>query len=151
MKLRPALVAFVVGVAIAVILHFYFVLAWPGTYSLHPWPGYAPAMNEGLIDPYYAESPRALAVTRVCLLIAGFCLGLFVRRDRWLVGVASWAGLASALVLLGLSTRQARGSSLIVFAPLMVAWHTIPPVLLGFLAGSLAWRIAHQRPGPEVA
>ena len=151
MKLRPALVAFVVGVAIAVILHFYFVLAWPGTYSLHPWPGYAPALNEGLIDPYYAESPRALAVTRVCLLIVGFCVGFFVRRDRWLVGIASWAGYASAMLLLGLTTRQARGSNLMVFAHLMVAWHTIPPVLLGFLAGSLAWRLAHRRSGPAVA
>jgi hypothetical protein len=151
MKPRPALVAFVVGVAITVILHFYFVLAWPGTYSSHPWPGYAPAMNEGLIDPYNAASQRALAVTRVCLLIVGFCVGFFVRRDRWLVGIASWAGFASAMLLLGLTTRQARGSNLMVFALLMIAWHTIPPVLLGFLAGSLAWWLARRRSGPEVA
>ena len=151
MKLRPAIVAFAAGVAIAVVLHFYFVLAWSGTYSSSPWPGYAPAMSEGLIDPYYSASPRALAVTRVCLLVGGFCLGLFVRRDRWLIGAASWAGLASALFLLGLTTQQARGSNLIVLAPLMVAWHTVPPVLLGFLAGSLAWRIVRRGPDPEVA
>src|SRR5436190_19444671 len=59
LNLRNGIVAFVAGIALAVILHTHFVATWSRSYAPYPWPGYAKSYNP---KPFFSNLPRSLTV-----------------------------------------------------------------------------------------
>ena len=67
--MREGLRGIVIGAAAFVLLHLQYVVLWPSIYARYPWSGYESAMQRGLIEPAFTESPRALVVMRASFFV----------------------------------------------------------------------------------
>jgi hypothetical protein len=137
------------GAVVFLILHIHFVLAWDSLYALHPWTGYAPGRSPG----FFSSSPRSVAIANVVLFATALALTMIPPGQRPRIGVALWAGVMGAVVLVWLATARLRGDSNmwpIDFVFLSVL--TGLPMLVGRTIGLVYWRIRiGQRLNPWLA
>jgi hypothetical protein len=120
------------------IMHLYFVLAWDSVYAQHPWAGYAP----GIAPPFFSSSPRSQLTASVVLLVMALALTLIPSGGKRLIGIAMWAGVIAACVLIWVATPKLRNDSNmwpidLVFLAVM----TGVPMLVGRGLGLLYWRV----------
>ena len=126
------------GAVVFLILHIHFVLAWDNLYALHPWTGYAP----GRSPAFFSSSPRSVAIANVVLFATALALTMIPPGQRPRIGVALWAGVMGAVVLVWLATARLRQDSNmwpIDFVFLSVL--TGLPMLVGRAVGLVYWRI----------
>jgi hypothetical protein len=137
------------GAVVFLILHIHFVLAWDSLYALHPWTGYAP----GRSPAFFSSSPRSVAIANVVLFATALALTMIPPGQRPRIGVALWAGVMGAVVLVWLATARLRQDSNmwpIDFVFLSVL--TGLPMLVGRAIGLAYWRIRiGQRLNPWLA
>ena len=137
------------GAVAFLILHIHFVLAWDSLYALHPWTGYAP----GRSPAFFSSSPRSVAIANVVLFATALALTMIPPGQRPRIGVALWAGVMGAIVLVWLATARLRQDSNmwpIDFVFLSVL--TGLPMLVGRTIGLVYWRIRiGQRLNPWLA
>jgi hypothetical protein len=137
------------GAVVFPILHIHFVLAWDSLYALHPWTGYAP----GRSPAFFSSSPRSVAIANVVLFATALALTMIPPGQRPRIGVALWAGVMGAVVLVWLATARLRQDSNmwpIDFVFLSVL--TGLPMLVGRTIGLVYWRIRiGQRLNPWLA
>jgi hypothetical protein len=137
------------GAVVFLILHIHFVLVWDSLYALHPWTGYAP----GRRPAFFSSSPRSVAIANVVLFATALALTMIPPGQRPRIGVALWAGVMGAVVLVWLATARLRQDSNmwpIDFVFLSVL--TGLPMLVGRAIGLVYWRIRiGQRLNPWLA
>ena len=120
------------------ILHLYFVLAWNSLYAQFPWPGYAP----GVSPPFFWSSPRSELVAYVILFALALDLTLIPAGRRPWLGIAMWAGVMGATVLIWIATPQLRNNSnMWPISLVFLSFMTGVPMLLGRTLGLVYWRI----------
>ena len=123
-------------------LHLYFVLSWDSLYAPHPWRGYAP----GVAPPFFTSSPRSELVAGAVLFAMTLGMTLLPAGRAALTGVAIWAGVMAAVVVLWVATPPLRNDSDMWPIDLVfLAVNTGVPILLGWIAGLAVWRLRSGR------
>ena len=92
------------GAVVFLILHIHFVIAWESLYAQHPWTGY----NPGASPAFFSSSPRSVALANVVLFATALALTMIPPGQRPRIGVALWAGVMGAVVLVWLATARLR-------------------------------------------
>jgi hypothetical protein len=133
---------FLAAAGLFLVLHLYFVQAWDGTYALHPWTGYAP----GVAPPFFTSSPWSQLVASVVLLVMALALTLIPSGGQRLIGIAMWAGVMAACVVIWVATAKLRNdSNMWPISLVFLAVMTGVPMLIGRALGLLYWRIRGRR------
>ncbi len=129
---------FFAAAVIFLLLHVYFVLTWDGLYAQYPWTGYAP----GVSPPFFSSSPRSELVAYAVLFATALGLTLIPSGSKPWVGVAMWAGVTAAVVLVWVATPQLRNNSNMWPIDLVfLSFITGVPMLIGRTIGLIYWRV----------
>jgi len=135
---RPQFFYFLAAGIVFLILHLYFVLAWDTLYAPYPWPGYAP----GVSPPVFTSSPSSQLVAYAVLFAIPLGLTLLPAGRRPWMGLAMWAGVMAAIVLVWIATPQLRNNSnMWPISLVFLSFKTGVPMLIGRTIGLLYWRI----------
>jgi hypothetical protein len=129
---------FLAAAAIFLGLHAYFVMAWDSLYAHYPWRGYAP----GVSPPFFSSSPRSQVVAYAVLFATSLGLTLLPSGRKPGVGIAMWAGIMAATVLIWVATPRLRNdSNLWPLDFVFLAFMTGMPMLIARAIGLLYWRV----------
>ena len=137
------------GAVVFLILHIHFVIAWESLYAQHPWTGY----NPGASPAFFSSSPRSVALANVVLFATALALTMIPPGQRPRIGVALWAGVMGAVVLVWLATARLRqDSNMWPIDFVFLAVQTGVPIGVGRTIGLVYWRIRiGQRLSPRQA
>jgi len=119
-------------------LHFYFVATWDSQFAQDLPRGYAP----GALPPFFSSSPKSTTIAQAVVFATALVLTLIPSGKSPWIGIAMWAGVMLAIVLIWVGTPQLRNDSNmwpidLVFLAVMVGI----PMLIGRTLGLVYWRI----------
>jgi len=126
------------GAVVFLILQIHFVLAWDSLYAHYPWKGYSP----GGSPAFFSSSPKSLTIANAVLFATAFALTMIPPGQRPGTGMALWAGIMIAVVLIWLATARLRqDSNMWPIDFVFLAVLTSMPMVVGRAIGLVYWRI----------